>query len=409
MTGKIKGWCPSLLRPMQAADGWLLRLKPPSALLATDEARQVARLAQTLGNGQMELTQRAGLQLRGFAEESLTAAADEVLALGLAAEDAAYEARRNLLVSPLIGFDESLSNDTQAVVKHIENLLKIDPDLADLPDKFGFVVDGGGLLPLQGTTADIALRLAERRLELGKHYAVHLEGGADCVVSALALAKAFVKLNHGRFRRMQAVLEDMGIEALLRAADLDARSETLVSEQQAPPTPGLHSHDGDQSGAFLAFWPFGTLDAAQFGRVADLAERYGDGYLRVTPWRALAIAGVRRDQADALASRLTKAGALVDRSNPLLRIEACPGQGACAEATVDTRSLARRLAKQVPAGGDRLHVSGCSKGCAHPGSAALTLVGDRGRWSLVRNGRADTNPHERGLTDRQILDLAGHA
>jgi precorrin-3B synthase len=37
-----------------------------------------------------------------------------------------------------------------------------------------------------------------------------------------------------------------------------------------------------------------------------------------------------------------------------------------------------------------LHVSGCAKGCAHPGVAALTVIGpDR----LVVQGRAGDTPH----------------
>ncbi len=409
MSGKVKGWCPSLLRPMQAADGWLLRLKPPGGLLPADKAGHIARLSQVLGNGQMELTQRAGLQLRGLAEESLGEAAEQVLALGLAADDTALEARRNLTVSPLTGFDKHVRNDTQTIVNAIEIGLISEPDLAKLPDKFGFVIDGGGLLPLRGISADIVLRLAERRLELGKRNSLRLVPGADPSAWALALARAFVQLNRGRFRRMQALLEETGIEALLKAANLEAKSETIPAVDQQPPAPGFHGHDGDRSGALLAFWPFGAIGAVQLGSAAELAARFGDGCLRLTPWRALAVADVKRDQASALASALTEAGAMLDRSDPLLRIEACPGQGACAEATVDTRSLARRLAKQAPAEGERLHISGCSKGCAHPGRAKLTLVGEQGRWSLVRNGRANGVSRESGLNDRQILDLARHA
>ena len=51
----------------------------------------------------------------------------------------------------------------------------------------------------------------------------------------------------------------------------------------------------------------------------------------------------------------------------------------------------------VPAG-SLVHVSGCAKGCAHPGAAPWTLVGDGGRYDLVRNGRAGDAPVRRGMT-----------
>ena len=36
--------------------------------------------------------------------------------------------------------------------------------------------------------------------------------------------------------------------------------------------------------------------------------------------------------------------------------------------------------------GGQIHVSGCAKGCAHPGRAALTLVGDDGAYRVVVEG-----------------------
>jgi precorrin-3B synthase len=45
-----------------------------------------------------------------------------------------------------------------------------------------------------------------------------------------------------------------------------------------------------------------------------------------------------------------------------------------------------------------LHVSGCGKGCAHPKSAAVTLVGREGRYDLVRGGAAGDAPLRENLT-----------
>ncbi len=52
--------------------------------------------------------------------------------------------------------------------------------------------------------------------------------------------------------------------------------------------------------------------------------------------------------------------------------------------------LARALT-DVPHG-TAIHVSGCAKGCAHPGSAPWTLVGRDGRYDLVRHGKAGDTP-----------------
>jgi precorrin-3B synthase len=100
-------------------------------------------------------------------------------------------------------------------------------------------------------------------------------------------------------------------------------------------------------------------------------------------------------------------GCIVDPADPRLRILACPGQPGCGAATVDTGADVARL---LAAGGvfrDLLHVSGCAKGCAHPGPAALTLVGEAGRYGLVRGGTARQPPERSGLTIEQAAVLLG--
>jgi precorrin-3B synthase len=40
-----------------------------------------------------------------------------------------------------------------------------------------------------------------------------------------------------------------------------------------------------------------------------------------------------------------------------------------------------------------LHLSGCQKGCAHRGAAALTIVGQQGGYGLVHDDDARATPH----------------
>jgi precorrin-3B synthase len=135
--------------------------------------------------------------------------------------------------------------------------------------------------------------------------------------------------------------------------------------------------------------------------LALLAKQYADGTLRVTPWRALVLPGVPaaavtqlRDAGDAL-------GLIVDPMDPRLAVIACPGQPACASATVPARTDAMRL---VALGLPRtVHVSGCAKGCAHSGPARITLIGENGRYGIVRNGRPSDVPSMGGLTIDQVI------
>ena len=60
----IKGWCPGALRPMASGDGLVLRIRARNGRLTPDQAQGIAGLARQHGNGLIDLTSRANLQLR---------------------------------------------------------------------------------------------------------------------------------------------------------------------------------------------------------------------------------------------------------------------------------------------------------------------------------------------------------
>jgi precorrin-3B synthase len=95
-------------------------------------------------------------------------------------------------------------------------------------------------------------------------------------------------------------------------------------------------------------------------------------------------------------------GLITAADDPLLRVIACIGAPGCAQSRGETRALARRLAAVVPKG-QRLHVSGCAKGCAAPRATDLTLTATApARYDLIHDGRADAPPDLRGLTPAAI-------
>ena len=61
-----RGWCPSLDRPMPTGDGLLARVHPPLGRLTGAQMRAVAEGARRHGNGHIDITARANLQVRGL-------------------------------------------------------------------------------------------------------------------------------------------------------------------------------------------------------------------------------------------------------------------------------------------------------------------------------------------------------
>ncbi len=349
----IKGWCPGALRPMQSGDGLVLRIRPRMARLTAAQLTGIAEAALTHGNGIIELTARANLQLRGVTSQShapLIAALD---ALGLIDPDAQTESHRNVVLTPFWQGAE-----TEALATQLYTALLQGPDL---PGKFGFALDTGATRVLADTSADIRIeRAASGGLILRADGAAggQMVTAEEIVPMAMQMALWFVAsggITEGRGRMAAHPKIDMPFDT----------SQT--------PAPNAAFAPGAVPEGTLVGFEFGILRAEVLAEIASLAP-----CVRVTPWRMLLLQG----------GGVPKHAALITVANdPRLRILACTGAPGCPQALQETRALARRLAADVPQG-KLLHVSGCGKGCAHPGVANLTLSATRHGFMILPQARA---------------------
>ncbi len=402
-----KGWCPGALAPMLSGDGYIFRLRLVNGSLSFERARKFADLARRYGNGAFDLSARANLQMRGVGVEDIPALQAELAALGLLDLDPRAEAVRNIVPSPLAGFDPTALIDARPLVEALNALLVREKALHDLPPKFGFSVDGRGVLPLRGVETDIGftafrddegprLRVALGGIVVGSITPQHF------IETAENLTRNFLRLRIDE-RRMAALVARL--DATVGVADLFEHVPIDIEAPQRILTPlgpekflGAHVC-GNRSfvGAGLLF---GRVEANALESLAQVAEVFGAAELRLTPWRALLAVGLARKSADDLASQLEKLGFLLDAADPRLAFTACPGAPACNSALGDVRAVALALAPRWRADAGRVHVSGCVKGCALHGRA-LTIVAERDGYSLIENGFARDEPVARRL------DLAG--
>ncbi len=368
-----KGWCPGAYRPMMSGDGLVVRIRPMLGRLTADQALAVCDLAERYGSGLMDVTSRANVQLRGVDAADHEALLQELAALDLLPDDPALEMRRNILVNP-----DWVAGD----VTHRLALALLDRlgELPDLPAKFGFAVDCGVAPILRDDPADIRFEMLDGQI------LVRADGmGAGRLVSedtavdaALQMAQWFVQsggLGAGRMKRHVA----------------NARLPVGWDMPPAPSPRAVFTAGPAEGGAFYGA-PFGQIEAAL---LRDLIQTSGCRALRVTPWRL-----IQTEDAAPVAAQ----GFVTQPDDPLLRVKACSGAPKCASATVPTHAIARALAGKTQ---KPLHISGCSKGCAHPRRQALTLVGSDGAFDLVRDGRPWDEPAEMNIAPDTLLDRIG--
>ncbi|MGY0788256.1 precorrin-3B synthase [Azospirillum argentinense] len=435
-----RGMCPGVLAPMEVGDGLLVRVRVPAGVLPAASATRIAGLGRRYGNGLVDLSHRGNLQLRGVAATDMAALIEELRALGYVSEDAESEAVRNVLTSPTAGLDGTAVLDVRPYALALDARLAADRDLHRLPPKFGWLVDGGGQATLFDSSTDVrfdAVAVAVAGAVDGPLFRVGLGGtfaGAallghcrpdDLVELVAALARAFLELRQTLAeppRRMAGLVKTLGVEALReRVAGLltgphpsHAAHGPLPSpasqerELQSPPPPSGGGSGWGQTPPtrlFLGpqpFWlgvafPFGRLDVDRLEALAALTHE-----IRITPWRALLLAAPQ----DGAAETATALGGILDHHDIRLKLTACSGVTGCDVGTTDTHAdglaIAGRAAGLLEAV-RMVHVSGCAKGCAHPGAADVTLTAREGVYDVALNAAPGGTPWRSGLTPSEAV------
>jgi len=425
-----RGACPALSAPMMTGDGLLARISLIEAI-SPGRLADICRLAQTHGNGMIDISARGNLQVRGLSEISAPRLDTEVRVMNL-------QLREGLAVEvpPLAGMDDSEIADPRPLAEAIRNASR---GITGLAPKMAVVVDGGGVLRLSDLLADIRL------VAVGKHDWKLLLGGAE------QSARVFNVLR-------ETLVVDTVVDLLKRLRSLGnkARGRDLVSglavNDTAPHTPTSSSGLSRGSAGVATVDPsqmLGTSPSMTAGKVAaspfDLfslsdhlhaigigpafgqakaehlialcneAARLGIRSLKPALDHSLLFFGTEI-ACRALRDFAHDNGFITAATDPRSHIAACSGCPACNSATIATHEIAAAAAVECADlldGSFKLHVTGCPKGCAHPQPAALALCGTADRVSLIAQGKAADQPFafssfaDTNATLRRLADLVG--
>jgi len=372
--------CPGVLAVHPAADGGLVRIRVPGGRLARAAFGAVAWAARELGNGQLELTGRANLQLRGLRSGATEELAGRLSEHGLL-PSVAHDRARNVLASPLSGLDGRGACDVRPLVGDLDRSLCAEAELARLPGRFLFALDDGRG-DVAGLGADVSLiGLPGERLGL-------LVGGIDAglryapreaVAALLAVARAFLRRRPDertwRVRELPggplSVLEGP-MPAHGAGGSLSLLGDPVPEGATARPDPPGGAIEVPEPSVVGPVGPVGQLDgrvalglgvplgALTPARCAALLAEARDEVV-LTPWRGALLPGLTARAAEAAGTRLAEAGLLLDPTDPRLRVSACTGRPGCAKALADVRADAR----PVP-GAAAVHWSGCGRRCGRP-------------------------------------------
>jgi hypothetical protein len=267
--------CPGVLRPWPAADGALVRIRLIGGQLTAAALTELVEVARGYGDGEVHLTARANLQLRGLpaVDGNLPhEVVDAIESTGLL-PSRSHELARNVMVSPATGVWGGRA-DLRHAARELDRLLCADPRLACLPGRFLFVLDDG-----RGDLSDrdvdlgcVAVDTDEVQVRAGSGQWGPVLGVRDLAVALVDLAGLFVR------RRGDGPMAPWHVDELA-APLLDPSAQDPRALVASPPLPCGPGPAGEH---------VPVLDGRLDARTArDLAAR-GDRMV-VTPWRGVLV------------------------------------------------------------------------------------------------------------------------
>lgn len=348
--------CPGVLRPHRAEDGLLVRLRLPGGRTTGTGLGALAGLAARFGNEELQLTSRAGLQIRGLPDPVPPGVVAEIAAAGFL-PSAAHDRVRNILCSPLTGISGG-QDDVADLVAELDRALMAGQALVGLPGRFLFALDDG-----RGDVSRLPFDLGYRASSTTGGEVLVGDGGHRIPVRRTAVVPTLVGLA-GKFLRERASYAGRGwhVRDLRGWADSTAGPPARAVPAAGPGQVPL----GAVAKAASVLVPLGLLTQQQAAAVAEAA---GDGPLVITPWRGVIIAAAA-GRLDALVAT----GLMAAEESGWTKVTACVGAPHCARTTLNTRAVATTLVL-TNAAPERVHVSGCERRCGAPPGAHRELVG----------------------------------
>ncbi|GIE84480.1 precorrin-3B synthase [Actinoplanes regularis] len=370
--------CPGALRLHAAADGLLARVRLPGGLLTGAGLRSLRELAESFGDGRLELTSRANLQLRAVQAEHAAALAAGLRAAGLLPSET-HDPVRNIAAPPLA------DDEVRRLVGALDTAICADPGLAALPGKFLFAI---GPVPL---AADVAALPQDRDGSFALRFGgqdTGLRVGATAVIGAL-LASAHAFLAEREAQRTGGAAAWRLRELTDGPARVSARvaralGVTPAAVPAATPVEVVDPADligvvtGNGQFAAGALVPLGRLEGVP-ARVLEDAER-----LVVTPWRGVLVAGLTAAAAATWTDRMAAVGLVVAAGSRWTGVSACAGRPGCAKSLADVRAdadAATRFSDGLP-----VHWVGCERACGSPAGTHIRVEATGSGYTVTRRG-----------------------
>jgi ferredoxin-nitrite reductase len=392
----------------QTPGRFMMRLRFANGLMSAPQLRTIGAISRDFGQSFADITTRQQMQLRDFKINDVPEIWRRLHAVDLISLQTGMDNIRGVIGCPVAGLTPNELFDASPVARQFTDLFIGNRAFTDLPRKFNVTITGCKEACTHAEAQDLALTPALKEIagasvkgfniavggKLGSggfRMASPLDvfvtpGEAAAVCSHIVMIFRDYGARELRTKaRLAFLIEQWGVAKFRN--ELERRVDRpLASAGKDQRTPKHTDHIGvfRQQQAGLNYIglavPVGRMTSEQMLRVADVAERYGNGELRLTVGQNLIVANVSDNRIGALTEEPVLRELRYDPSEVMRGLVSCTGMDFCHFALIDTkgwalktaRKLESKLGKTQPL---RMHWSGCPASCGNHTVADIGLLG----------------------------------
>jgi sulfite reductase (NADPH) hemoprotein beta-component len=423
---------------------YMLRIAIPYGTLSSRQLRKLAEIARKYDRGYGHFTTRQNLQLNWIKLEDAPDAVAALAEVDMHAIQTSGNVIRNTTADHFAGAAADEIEDPRVWCEIIRQWSTLHPEFSFLPRKFKIAITGSPNDRAAVRVHDVGLRLW-RNPEGQVGFEVIVGGGLGRTPiigktireflpkdELLAYLEAVLRVynRYGRRdniykARIKILVHEIGVEKMREEVEtefavnkdtalrLDPQTIEAISSQFAPPA---LSHRSAVVGAVealklenrdFALWlksntaphqmagyrivtaslkpagaPPGDASSAQMEGVADIADAYSQGEVRVSHEQNLVLPHVAVEDLPAVYAALERLGFAEANVGKITDIIACPGLDYCALANARSIPVAQsisnhfaNLAKQHDIGDLKIKISGCINACGHHHVGHIGILG----------------------------------
>ena len=440
---------------------YMLRIAVPYGLLSSKQMHMFAHIARKYDRGYGHFTTRQNIQFNWIELENTPDILADLASVEMHAIQTSGNCIRNTTSDPFAGVAADEIIDPRPYAEILRQWSTFHPEFIALPRKFKVAINGAEQDRAAIAVHDIGLTVVRNDAgEIGFKFMVGGGMGRTPILGSvirdflpwqhlLTYTEAVMRVynQYGRRdnkykARIKILLKAIGVEEFARQveaewADRKDGPETITDEEMrrvlayftppayetlAPIDPAaehadnkafanwlkrnIHPHKVAGYAAVILSLkktgvPPGDATAEQMDFMAELADRYSFGELRVTHEQNIILADVPQTRLFALWEEIKARGLATPNIGLLTDIICCPGGDFCSLANAKSLPIAAAIAErfdnldfQHDIGDIELNISGCINACGHHHVGSIGVLGvdkDGSEWYQVSIGGAQGN------------------